>query len=164
MFQPHRVIFRQHILIEPTALRSLMSVVLVDARRCHRPQFWYFENICSFTNLCIAASLCPFMWAAPLVVCTVYINFQYFVCARSTPELIINEHYNTWNVCYITCRFLLFVLFQSYISYHHAVLSTGYHSWSVPSCICVYTRGETSSGYIELTFRRGIYFESTLWV
>jgi hypothetical protein len=60
--------------------------------------------------------------------------------------------------------FSIFVLFQSCVSYHHAVPSTGYHSWSVPSCICVYTRGEISSGYIELTFCRGICFENTLWV
>jgi hypothetical protein len=38
----------------------------------------------------------------------------------------------------------LFALFQSCVSYHHAVLSTRNHSWSVSSCICLHTGGEIS--------------------
>jgi hypothetical protein len=73
MFQTQRAIFGQHVLMEPTALRSLMSTVLLDVCR-YCSQFYYFENVCSFNNLRIAASLCPPVCAAPLVVCSVYIS------------------------------------------------------------------------------------------
>jgi hypothetical protein len=48
MFRPHSAVCKQHILMEPTALCSLMSIVLVDVR-LHYSQFWYFENVCSFS-------------------------------------------------------------------------------------------------------------------
>jgi hypothetical protein len=54
MFRPHRAIFRQHILIEPTALFSLMSI----ARR-HYCQFWYFENVCSSSVLVLRLLCAP---------------------------------------------------------------------------------------------------------
>jgi hypothetical protein len=70
MFRPHRAIFRQHIWMESTALCPLLSIVLINVRR-HYSQFWRFENV-FFFYLHIAASLCPFECAAPLVVCTLY--------------------------------------------------------------------------------------------
>jgi hypothetical protein len=71
MFGPHRAMFRRHIWMEPAALCSLMSILFVDVRP-HYSQFWCFENISSFFYLHTAASLCPFVCAAPLVACTWY--------------------------------------------------------------------------------------------
>jgi hypothetical protein len=68
MLRPHRATGNKF-LMELTALQSLVSIELVDVR-CHCSQFEYFENVCSFSYLPIAASLCPFTCAAPLVLCS----------------------------------------------------------------------------------------------
>jgi hypothetical protein len=50
-FQLHRAIFRQHILMAPTELCLLMSIVRVDVHHHHHhSQFLYFENASFLPN------------------------------------------------------------------------------------------------------------------
>jgi hypothetical protein len=74
MFRPHRAIFREHILMEPTALCSLMSIVLVEVG--HYSQFRRFENVSLFPIfvlrlLCAPLSL-PLAWSYVLCINLVF--------------------------------------------------------------------------------------------
>jgi hypothetical protein len=43
-FRPHRATFRQHILIEPTALCVLMSIILTDTRHYSECRYSKYEE------------------------------------------------------------------------------------------------------------------------